>query len=220
MSLFKAAREAEVGRVVHVSITNPSMDSPLEYFQGKALLEKALERSGLAYSILRPALLFGEEGILINNIAWALRRLPLFGVFGAGDYELQPIFVGDFADLVVAEGAAEGNRTIDAIGPDTFTYRGMVSMLGEAIGCKRPIISVPPRLGYVIARVLGWLLGDVLLTWDEIQGLMDGLLSTDSPPVGRTSLRAWAAAHAEQLGTGYASELARRRDRKTAYTDL
>lgn len=220
MRLFDAARDAKVGRVVHVSITNPSLDSRLEYFRGKAMLEEALGRSGLSYSILRPAVLFGEEDILVNNIAWVLRRLPVFGVFGDGDYKLQPIYVGDFADLAVAEGGADGNRMIDVIGPDTFTYRGMVRELGEAIGCRRPIISVPPRFGYGIARVLGWLLGDVLLTWDEIQGLMAGLLSTESPPVGRTSLRAWAASHAEQLGKDYANELARRRDRRTAYKDL
>lgn len=218
--LFDAAREAGVARVVHVSITNPSLDSPFEYFRSKASLEVALKQSGIAYSILRPALLFGEEDILINNIAWALRHLPVFGVFGDGSYRLQPIFVGDFADLAITEGAAIGDRTVDAIGPDTFSFRDMVRSLGDAIGVSRPIVSVPPRLGYVVARLLGWFVGDVLLTWGEIRGLMRNLLCTDSPPVGRTSLSAWAAEHAEQLGVRYASELARRKDRLSGYSDL
>ncbi len=58
LKLFSAARQAGVGRVVHVSITNPSEDSALPYFRGKARLERALRDSGLPYSILRPAVLF------------------------------------------------------------------------------------------------------------------------------------------------------------------
>ena len=115
-TLFEAARQAGVQRVVHVSITNPSLDSPLEYFRGKAELERALQESGLGYAILRPAVLFGREDILINNIAWALRRLPVFGVFGDGSYRLQPIYVDDLAELAVAWGQSRENRTLEAIG--------------------------------------------------------------------------------------------------------
>lgn len=123
LRVFAAAREAGVRRVVHVSITNPSEDSPLEYFRGKARLERALVESGLSYAILRPAVLFGKEDILINNIAWMLRRFPVFGVFGDGQYRLQPIYVDDFARLAVEQGESDRDATINAIGPETFTYR-------------------------------------------------------------------------------------------------
>ena len=217
LALFRAAREAGVERVVHVSITNPSEDSPLEYFRGKAVLERALTESGMSYAILRPTVLFGDEDILINNIAWLLRRLPLFGVFGAGDYRLQPIFVDDLAQLAVAQGRSRTNTIIDAIGPETFTYRQLVRTIGEAIGKPRPIISVPPTLGYGIAWVLGQFLGDVLITKPEIEGLMADLLFVQSPPVGATKLSQWARAHSSTLGRRYASELARRRDRRQEY---
>jgi NADH dehydrogenase len=144
--LFAAARAAGIQRVVHVSITNPSEDSPFEYFRGKAVLEHELRESGLSYAILRPAVLFGGRDILINNMAWGLRHLPVFGVFGSGTYRVQPIHVADLADLAVAQGGDRAARVIDAIGPETFTYRELAHEIAQASGVWRPIISVPPRL--------------------------------------------------------------------------
>ena len=217
--LFRAARRAAVSRVVHVSITNPSEDSPLEYFHGKALLERDLRESGLSHAILRPAVLFGGEGILINNIAWALRHLPVFGVFRGGHYRLQPIHVDDFADLAVSQAAERADRIIDAIGPETYSYRELVGELARIIGVRRPIVSVPPQLGYAAGWLLGKLVGDVLITRDEIEGLMQDLLATESQPTGRTRLSSWAREHATTLGRRYATELGRRRDRRVAYAN-
>jgi NADH dehydrogenase len=220
LKLFEAATKAGVGRVVHVSITNPSQDSPYEYFRGKARLERALIESGLGYSILRPAVLFGNEDILVNNIAWALRRFPVFGVFGDGEYRLQPIYVDDLAKIAVEEGRRHESRIIDAIGPETFTYRELVRQIGEIIGKRKPIVSLPPFVAYLIGLIIGKFLGDVTITRDEIQGLMEGLLCTDSPPAGETRLTDWARQHAESLGMKYASELARRRNREASYDRL
>ncbi len=217
LRLFEAAQTAGVRRVVHVSITNPSLDSPLEYFNGKARLEKALQQSGLSYGIVRPAVLFGGKDILVNNIAWALRRLPIFGVFGSGAYRLQPMHVQDFAELIVAQGESTEDTVVNAIGPETFTYRELAASIGAIIGKQRPVVSVPPSLGYAVAWALGLLVNDVMLTRDEIQGLMDDLLCVDTPPTGATKLTDWAREHADTLGLRYASELQRRRDRQSAY---
>lgn len=219
MTLFEAAKAAQVERIVHISITNPTEDSPLEYFNGKAKLERALVESGISYAILRPTVLFGEEDILINNIAWALRRLPVFGVFGNGAYRLQPIYVDDLAALAVEQGFGRESITIDAIGPETFTYKGLVKVISETIGKPRTIIPVPPMLGYFAGWVLGKFIGDVLITPEEIEGLMADLLYVDSPPAGETRLTDWLAEHAETLGVDYASELARRMDRTSSYSD-
>lgn len=216
-TLFRCAKEAGVERIVHVSITNPSEDSPLEYFSGKARLERSLEESGVSYCILRPTVLFGKEDILVNNIAWMLRRFPVFGVFGSGEYRLQPIYVDDLAALAVEGGARRENEVIDAIGPETFTYRNLVETVGKAIGKERKIISVSPGLGYAMGRIVGWFVGDMTITREEIRGLMDDLLVVDSPPTGETKLTEWALQNADTLGHRYASEMARRRDRKTAY---
>ena len=183
-------------------------------------LERALIESGLSYAILRPTVLFGKEDILINNIAWILRKFPLFGVFGDGEYRLQPLYVDDLAKLAVREGAERENRIIDAIGPETFTYRELVRQIGIAIGKPRPVVSVPPSIGFLVAFVLGTLVGDVVITREEIAGLMSNLLYTNSSPTGDTRLTDWLQDHSEILGVRYASEIARRRERVTAYEKL
>ncbi len=217
LTLFDAAKRAGVQRIVHVSITNPSEESPLEYFHGKAQLERALIASGISYTILRPTVLFGKEDILINNIAWMLRHLPIFGVFGDGLYKVQPISVDDLAGLAVHAGEQHDNAIINAIGPETFTYRGLVQTIGRIIGVHRPIISVPPTIGYLAGRMVGLLVNDVTITRAEITGLMENLLYVDAPPTGTTRLTEWIEAHKETLGLRYTSELARRRDRQSGY---
>lgn len=215
--LFAAAGRAGVRRVVHVSITNPSLESPLEYFSGKARVEEALIGSGLSYAILRPAVLFGGKDILINNIAWALRRFPVFGLFGDGLYKLQPIHVGDLASLAAAQCESQTDTIVNAIGPETFTYRGLVETIGEGIGKRRPIVPMPPLVAYLAGRAIGLLMRDMMITREEIKGLMANLLWVESPPAGTTRLTDWIAQNADRLGRRYASELGRRRDRTKAY---
>lgn len=218
--LFDCARKAGVERIVHISVTNASEQSHLEYFNGKGTLEKALMNSGISYSILRPALFFGEEDILINNIAWMLRRLPIFGVFGDGSYRVQPIYIHDFADLAVEQGERRENGIIDAIGPETFTYRSIVEQISEIIGKKRPIVSVPPAFGYAAGIIIGKMVNDIVITRDEIDSIMTDLLYVNSPPAGQTRFTDWAKEHAASLGKHYASHLARTRDRLSEYSAL
>jgi NADH dehydrogenase len=214
--MFAAAKEAGVRRIVHVSITNPDITSDLPYFRGKAELESALKGLGVSYCILRPTVLFGKEDVLINNIAWALRHLPAFGLFGAGDYRLQPIYVDDLAQSAARKAEGCSDEVLEAIGPETFTYRELVSRIRAVLGVKRPIISVSPRLGYWGCRLIGMFVGDVLITREEIRGLMDGRLFVDAPPLGTTKLTEWLQEHKDTLGLHYASEIARRIDRCSA----
>ena len=210
-ALFAAAAEAGVSRVVHVSVTNPSEDSPFGYFRGKAVVERALAESGLSHAILRPAVLVGDQGILINNIAWALRRMPMFGLFGDGAYRLQPILVQDLAALAVERGAAHENATIDAIGPETFTFRGLVEEIAAAIDVRTMVVSMPPGVALATVGLLGKLVGDQIVTRDEMRAMMAGLLCTQSPPVGTTRLGDWLRKNRDTLGREYMSERSRRR---------
>jgi len=210
--LFAAAQKAGVKRIVHTSITNPQLDSPLEYFSGKAVLEQALIESGIGYTILRPTVLFGEEDILINNIAWMLRRFPVFGVFGDGHYKLQPIYVDDFASLAIQGGMSPNNEIINAIGPETFSYRELVATMAQIIrGRKLPIVSIPDCLGLLIGNIIGVLTGDVVITRAEIEGLKSNLLYVDTPATGTTRLTDWLREHRDTIGVRYASELSRRK---------
>jgi len=213
ITLFNCAKQAGVEKVVHLSVTNPSEQSHLEYFRGKATVEKSLQKSGISYSILRPAIFFGEGDILINNIAWILRKFPVFGVFGDGNYRLQPIYIDDLAKLAVEQGRNKENTIIDAIGPETFTYQGLIQEISKAIGKKRLIISIPSVIGCIVGSIIGKILGDVLITREEIEGLMADLLYVNAPPTGETRFTHWVRENAGSLGNHYASELTRRRNK-------
>lgn len=217
LTMFTCAKEAGVERIVHVSILNPEAKPELEYFRCKAELERSLEASGISYAILRPAVLFGKEDILINNIAWMLRRFPLFILFGEGDYGIQPIYVDDLAEIAVEQGALRENSVINAVGAESFTYRELVEKIGEIIGRKRKIIQVSPEFGYIASNLIGHLVDDVLVTKDEITGLMAGLLAVDAPPAGSTRLTDWLRQHRETIGKRYTSEMDRRKDRLHSY---
>jgi uncharacterized protein YbjT (DUF2867 family) len=215
--LFEAAKRAGVRRLIHISITHPDRSSDLPYFRGKAELEEHIKEIGLSYAILRPAVLFGKEDILINNIAWALRTLPVFGTYGDGRYRLQPIYVDDLAAAAVARVEGDINETIDAIGPETFRYRGLVEMIAREIGSRALIVPMPPWLAFLGVRMLGGMVGDVINTRDEVKGLMQERLYVHSPPLGTTKLSDWVHAHREKIGRQFASELQRRFDRVSAY---
>ena len=218
-ALFACARDAGVKRIVHVSITHPSLDSPYEYFRCKAKMERALVECGLPYSILRPAVLFGGDDILINNMAWALRRLPVFGVFGDGNYPMQPIHVEDFARLAVRAGQATGNEIVQAVGSEIWSYRELLRSLARSMGLRRLVVGVPKSLGLLASTCIGRLQRDVTLTGEEVGALMDGLLAVDTAVDGpsgvlddalQNPLGRWMRDQGDHLGRHYANELRRR----------
>jgi len=205
--LVNAAKNAGVKRIVHVSIANPSADSHLPYYWGKAANEKTVLNSGLSYAILRPTVLVGDEDILINNIAYLLRRFPFFVIPGDGSYGIQPVYVDDLAQLAVEGVYNKESYIIDAVGPDIFTFKEMVELIGEKIDAKRLLISVPPRLALRAAQFLSLFVGDVLLTPEEVDGLMAGLLVSSEPPRCKTRLGDWLEENKDKAGKMYASEL-------------
>ncbi len=209
--LFDAAKAAGVKRVIHVSITNPDEKSELEYFKGKGVLENYLKKTMDSYAIIRPAVIFGKEDILINNIAWMIRNMPIMGVFGNGDYKLQPIHVEDFADIIVKQIENSDNVIINAIGEEAYTYKDLVSKIMKNLGIKKRIINTSPRIAYYVGKIVSKLKKDVTITREEIKGLMQGLLFVDEQPTGKTKLSEWVRQNKKTLGVEYASELSRRK---------
>ncbi|MEP7136434.1 MAG: NAD(P)H-binding protein [Chloroflexota bacterium] len=207
--LVNAAKAAGVKRIVHISIANPSAESHLPYYWGKAANEKAVIESGMAYAILRPTVLVGTEDILINNIAYLMRRFPVFFIPGDGSYGIQPVFVEDLADLAVEGVYSQENYIIDAVGPDSYTFKEFVKLIGERVGVQRPLISVPPRLALFAAQFLSLFVGDVILTPEEVDGLMGNLLVSKEPARAKTAFKDWLNSNRETVGVKYASELQR-----------
>jgi uncharacterized protein YbjT (DUF2867 family) len=209
LMLIDAARSAGVRRFVHVSIANPDASSLLPYYRGKAEVEAALVASGLSHAILRPTVLFGDEPILVNSIAWLLRRLPLFGIPGDGRYRIQPVHVADLADLAVTLGARQDSLVVDAAGPEVFAFTEFVGLIRDAVGSRSRLVHGSPGMALAAAALLGRVLGDVLLTRDELDGLMAGLLVSHAQPLGGMSFTAWLAEASPWLGRSYLSEVGR-----------
>ena len=208
-TLMRAAMAAGVRRFVHVSITNAAQAPELPYFGGKARVEQALMDSGLSYAIIRPTLVFGPGDILINNIAWMLRRFPVFAVIGSGKYRVQPVFVEDMAKITVEAGQKNENVIIDAVGPETFTFDELVRLIARAIHCRAGIVHAPPLIAYLLSKMIGYLVRDVVLIWDEVEGIQANLLVSDGPPTGETRLSEWLERNSNGVGERYASELKR-----------
>jgi NADH dehydrogenase len=208
-ALFQAAVAAGVQRIVHVSITNPSADSPYPYFRGKAAVEQALSDLGVPHAVLRPAILFGGDGVLINNIAWLLRHLPVFAVGGTGEYRIRPIHVGDLARLAVRAGTSAATEVIDAVGPERPSFLALVQTIKAAVGSRSQVVRMPGALIPAAGRLLGLALRDTLLTTEEYRAMADGLADTEGPATGETALSQWIADHKDTLGRVYANELTR-----------
>ncbi len=207
LALIEGAKSAGVRHIVHISIANPSPDSPLPYYRGKAAVEEAIRGSGLGHAILRPAMIFGDGGILINNIAWFLRRLPVFAIPGSGEYKMQPVFVEDLADLAVESAAGSENVVVDAVGPEVFTFNELVGLIARTVGSRTRIVHIPPGLSLIATGLMGLVLRDVIMTRDEINGLKANLLVSSSPPGCPTRLSGWLRANADSVGRTYVSDV-------------
>jgi NADH dehydrogenase len=206
-ALFAAARSAGVHKIVHISILHPSAASSYPYFRGKALVERALAETGLRYAVLRPSVLFDERGVLINNIAWLLRRLPVFAVGGDGSYRVRPIHVDDLAHLALEAAVWPENRVVDAVGPDRPTFLELVQQIRAAVHSRARIVKAPGLAVLVMSKALGAVLHDVLLTAEEYRSMAEGLADSDAEATGTVSLSAWLTEHGDALGARYANEL-------------
>ncbi len=208
-TLVVAARDAGVRRIVDVSVANPSESSPFPYFRGKALAERHIRESGLSHAIVRPTLVFGKDDILVNNIAWTLRRSPVFFVAGRGPSSVQPVSVEDIASLCVDAGGGSDNETFDAAGPEVYTFADLVRAIAAAVGRSPRVLRVPARVMVAVSAVVGAVVRDAVVTREELAALGAGLLASAEKPRGQRSFRAWLGEHGDDLGRRYTSELAR-----------
>jgi len=205
--LFDAAAQAGVQRIVHVSITHADPGSEYPYFRGKAAVEQYLASTGVSHAIARPAILFGRKGVLVNNIAWLLRHLPVFAIGGRGEYRVRAIHVDDLARLCAGLGGRDDDVLVDAVGPQSLTFREMVTVIRAAVGSRAVVIPVPGSLVPPLSAALGILLRDVLLTREEYQAMADGLADSGAPATGEIAFTDWVARHGADLGRTYANEL-------------
>ena len=207
--LLRSAEQAGVRRIVHLSVTNASEASPFPYFRGKAIVEREIRDSTLSHAIVRPTLVFGRGDILVNNIAWLLRRFPLFLLPGQGEYRVQPVAAEDVAAIAVDAGRRGEDLAVDAAGPEVYTFLELVKLVRGAIGSRARIAQTPPGLALAVGTLIGRVRRDVLVTREEVAALRQSLLVSGEPPAGLLRFSDWLAENAGTLGLAYVSELER-----------
>jgi NADH dehydrogenase len=179
---------------------------------GKVEAERILTESSMSYAILRPTVFFGgKRDVLINNMAWLIRKFPVFGIFGFGRYPIQPIHIQDVARVAVDQGESMEDVVLDVAGPEIFTYREYVTLISRSIGKRRLIVPVPPIFGWFVGKLVGVVLRDRVITRAEIKGLMRGLMATDAEPVGKIKFSEWVATNGASLGAKYQNDLKERK---------
>ena len=209
--MFDAATEAGVRRVVHFSVAKPDQAPGWTYFVGKVETERLLRESGQSYAIVRPTVFFGGgRNVLINNIAWIMRKFPIFGVFGFGKYPIQPVHIRDVARVSIELGSSDENITRDIAGPERFTYREFISLIGKSMRVRRLIIPIPPTIGWLTGKIMGIYLRDRVITRAEIRGLMNGLVASEEEPLGAITFSEWIEENGSYLGREYQNDLKER----------
>jgi NADH dehydrogenase len=200
-----------VRRIVHISIANPAIDSPLPYYRGKGLVERALAETAVPYSIVRPTWIFGGErrDVLANNIAWILRHMQVFALPAAGATRCSPSMSRTSRGSASRPPTADPTSSLTPPARRRLPSTNYVQGVRRALRRRAPIIHVPPVIMAHAARALGLLLRDVVLTPDEISGLTSGLLVSHQEPLGRIAFSEWLAAHSGSIGCAYANELER-----------
>jgi nucleoside-diphosphate-sugar epimerase len=207
--LFRAAESAGIRRVVHISVTHPDQNSSFPYFRGKAMVEQLLAKTCDSWAIIRPTLIFGQGDILMNNVAWLLRRLPIFALAGDAAYRVRPVHVDDVADLSLRCAVNRGTETVDAVGLDTFTFEELVLQIRGAVGSHARLVHVDPRIARLAASMIGLAVRDVLVTDHELGGLMAEKAYSDAPTTGERRFAPWVRDAGPTLGLRYESEMRR-----------
>lgn len=117
--------------------------------------------------------------------------------------------MGDLAKIAVEQGGTSTSGTIDAIGPETYTYRELVQLIADAIGRDIFFVRTPPRLTILLGRAAGLLVKDVILTGNELKGLMGNYLTSRQATNGKTRFSDWLLKNSQTIGSVYSSELDR-----------
>ncbi len=215
--LIQAAERAGVRRIIHVSVSNADLKSSLPYYRGKAEVEEIVKTSAMSWTILQPTLIFGKEEVLVHNIAWLLRHFPAFAIAGDGNYRVQPIAVEDLAELAAQAASTTANQVLPAAGAEIYTYSQLVDLLKQTVRSRALVLHLPPWVTLLLAKIVGLLLGDVTLTREELQGLMEERLYVGEPALGKTNFSHWATENKDTLGVRYRNELKRHHKRSRTY---
>jgi uncharacterized protein YbjT (DUF2867 family) len=172
-NLVTAARAARVGRIITVSQLGSSLSSAYTLLRVKGMVEEVIRTSGLAYTIIRSGVVFGEDDAFINHIAMMLRASPLVYLMpGRGEVVLHPIFIGDLVEAIVRslELVDTIDTTLDIGGPEYITIEDLIYTVMRVSGVGRTVIPTPPYLLRALSGIYSGIFPRSLMTpqWLDI----------------------------------------------------
>lgn len=180
----KAAADAGVKALVHISAIGADAHSNAEYGQSKAGGEEAVHAAFPSAVILRPSIVFGREDQFINRFAGLIRMLPVVPVIGAAT-RFQPVFVGDVAKAVAAALAHPDGRVLELGGPEIFSMMELNRWIAKVIGRTPLFVEVPDIAAKMLAKGTGWMPG-APITEDQYK-----MLGSDNVVTGTDGLAAY-----------------------------
>ena len=147
IAMLAAARNTGIAQIIYISGAAADEQSRQPGFRAKGRAERAIRESGLAYTIFRPALVYGADDRITNLMARAIRYTPVVAIPGSGSQVVQPVAVEDLATCVAMAVGGSGRNAIFAVGgPEPLSFEQLIRVMMELSGHHRPVVHVPEML--------------------------------------------------------------------------
>ena len=170
------AKDAGCKQIVHISALGAELKSPSNYARTKAEGERGLLRQFSAAIILRPSIIFGPGDNFFNRFGQMAMFAPALPLIGGGTCLMQPVYVGDVADAVLAALKTEGakGQIYQLGGPQTYSFADLMRFTLTCVARRRFLIPIPFSVAILPAAISGFL-PNPPLTIDQLK-----LLQTDN----------------------------------------
>lgn len=181
-SLVESALAARVGRIIYLSRIGAERASAFPVLRIKGEIEEIIRSSGLAYTIFRPGVLFGEGDRLSENIAMIAATMPAYIVPGDGESTFQPLWVEDLVTCLLM--SLDDLDLVDAVvpigGPELLTYRRMILRVMHTIHSYKPIMGMP----LVVNKAGAWFLDGLFARWPVSEYWMELCSTSQTTELG------------------------------------
>ncbi|MGB0810132.1 MAG: complex I NDUFA9 subunit family protein [Candidatus Puniceispirillaceae bacterium] len=181
--IARMATETGTASVVHVSALGADLKSPSVYARTKAEGERALLRQFAQATVLQPSIIFGPGDSFFNRFGQMAMLAPALPLIGGGTSLMQPVYVGDVADAVLAALTTEEARgqIYQLGGPQTYSFAELMRFTLECVGRRRLLLPVPYSVASLPAAFAG-LLPNPPLTLDQLKLLkVDNVCNKSAP---------------------------------------
>ncbi len=155
INVIDEAKRAGASRLLHMSAMGTRNDPRFGYFEAKWQAEKAVERSGIPWTIFRPSVIFGPGDGFITTLAGLVKVAPIIPVVGAGRSKFQPIAVGEVALAYTRalEDPSTAGHIYELGGGKTYTYEEMLDVIALRLDVAKPKVHVPTALMKAVVRI-------------------------------------------------------------------